>query len=100
MFSLNSLLVPPKSWVKLKIIDQDNYGRFVGEIYKGNDLINLKMVKEGKAYVYDKYIDNCDRKEKYVKAQEKAKKKQKGIWKENVQKPWLFRMFERKNKSK
>ncbi|MTF37527.1 thermonuclease family protein [Cyanobacterium aponinum] len=88
-------LVPVNSSVKLKVVDQDNYGRFVAEIYKGNNLINLKMVKEGKAFVYDRYLYNCDG-EKYKQAQETAKKKKKGIWKEkNPQKPWIFRMLQR-----
>lgn len=53
------------------------------------------MVKEGKAFVYDRYLYNCDG-EKYKQAQETAKKKKKGIWKEkNPQKPWIFRMLQR-----
>lgn len=87
-------LVPINSSVKLRVVDQDNYGRFVAEIYKGNTLINLKMVKEGKVYVYEQYM-NCD-KELYLEAQEKAKERKKGVWKEKGQKPWLFRKLERK----
>ncbi|ELR98523.1 thermonuclease family protein [Gloeocapsa sp. PCC 73106] len=89
-------LVKPNTWVKLNVIAEDGYNRKVAEIYLyKSSLVNLKLVEEGKVFVYEHYLDDCDG-DKYLKAQETAKKKQKGIWKEKQpQKPWLFRMFQK-----
>lgn len=88
-------LVKPNSTVKLNVVDNDGYNRKVAEVYKGG-LVNLKLVKEGHAYVYESYLRNCDG-EKYLKAQESAKRWKKGFWKKDKpQKPWLFRRFQKK----
>lgn len=84
-------LIPVNSTIKLKIVDTDRYGRMVAEIYRDGTLVNLKLVQEGKAYVYRDYLSNCDG-AKYLKAEEKAKRSKKGVWKdEKAEKPWFFR---------
>jgi micrococcal nuclease len=74
---LNSL-VKGKS-VRVVVIDKDMYGRTLGEMYVGNTLVNVRMLKAGLAltYIWDKDDINAAT---YVSAETKAKKDEKGIW--------------------
>ncbi|MFB6274643.1 MAG: thermonuclease family protein, partial [Halothece sp.] len=52
-------LIPAGTTVELRTITTDQYGRTVGEIYRNGNSVNLKMVKQGQAVVYDRYLDGC-----------------------------------------
>jgi len=54
-------LLPSGTNIKLRLVAKDRYGRQVAEIYRNNGLINLQMVAEGKAVVYEDYLDSCNR---------------------------------------
>ena len=71
-------LVKGKS-VRIVAINEDMYGRTLGEMYVGNTLVNVGMLKAGLAltYIWDKDDINSAT---YISAQTKAKKDEKGIW--------------------
>jgi micrococcal nuclease len=48
-------LLPTGTPVTLRVIDTDRYGRTVAEVFKGSKSINLVMVQEGQAVIYQKY---------------------------------------------
>lgn len=81
--------------VTLRLITEDRYGRQVAEVYRQDVLINLKMVAEGQAVVYEKYLDPCDG-TIYRSAQNAAQTAKLGIWSgENPIMPWHYRRGER-----
>ena len=86
---INSL-VKGKS-VRIVAIEQDMYGRTLGEMYVGKSLVNVGMLKAGLAlvYIWDKDDINAAT---YVSAQTKAKKDEKGIWSlDSFEKPEDYR---------
>ena len=77
--------------VSVNKIDKDRYGRVVGLVFAGNLIINRHLVKNGYAWVYDKYCNKhfCS---EWSELQEQARKDQKGLWKkEDVIPPWEYR---------
>jgi len=81
--------------VTLRLITEDRYGRQIAEVYRQDVLINLKMVAEGQAVVYEKYIDPCDGK-RYRSAQNAAQTAKLGIWSgDHPIMPWNYRRGER-----
>lgn len=86
---LQSITTPT---VKLLKIDQDQYGRTVGEIYTTDAdprLLNLEMVKAGQAAVYEQYCDSP----RYSSAEREARAAKRGIWSRRGehQQPWDYR---------
>ena len=81
--------------IKLRMITEDRYGRQVAEIYKDDRLINLQMVEDGQALVYEDYIDPCDA-QRYREAQHRAERLEAGVWSldESIE-PWLYRQGKR-----
>ena len=83
----NLLLVP---------IEKDKYGRTVAEVYV-QDLddtavnLNMQMVRDGYAWLYKQYVDNCPTKNELVLAEEFARKEGWGVWNGNHQPPWEWR---------
>lgn len=80
--------------VIIKIKNKDKYKRNIGTLYKENLNIdiNLQMVSEGYAWVYNDYCNNIE----YLQAEEKAKIHKKGIWSQNNQiPPWIFRKIKK-----
>ena len=80
--------------VRVHIITQDRYGRYVGVVWDKETNINLEMVKLGYAWWYFHYSKN----QEYQYAEEKAKKEKKGLWSmPDPMPPWIFRREKRKN---
>lgn len=74
--------------IQAKVVDQDRYGRTVGEIFLGNRWINREMVAEGWAWQYRRYSKS----QELAKAEEMAKEKKLGVWSDsNPIPPWEFR---------
>ena len=65
--------------ISLKPQVKDRYGRTVAEIYKGSSNVNLQMVRLGAAFVYRKYLKQCDQ-DAYLKAEKEAMKRKLGVW--------------------
>lgn len=87
-----SVLLPKGSSIKVQPVDKDRYGRTVG-IVSGNKNINLQMVQEGQAWVYEQYIGNCRTISQQLRqAQTTAKQQGLGLWsKNNPCPPWNYR---------
>ena len=73
------LLLPPGQAVQIREIERDRYGRTVAEIYRGNQSVNLELVKQGQAVVYRQYLDNCN-KQQYLEAEKQAQQKRLVFW--------------------
>ena len=58
---------------------ETTYGRPVATIFIKDQDINLEMVRQGYAVVYEQYISD-DLKPRYLAVQEEAKSKKRGIW--------------------
>ena len=74
-----------KKEVNCKIIDVDQYRRFVGICFLENQNINQYMVRNGWAIAYRYYSL------KFVNDEEFAKKNKLGIWQGSFIEPYLFR---------
>ncbi|MDX2271238.1 MAG: thermonuclease family protein [Cyanobacteriota bacterium] len=90
-------LLPIGTSVQLRVVEKDRYHRTVAEVYEGSQSINLQMVKEGQAVVYDDYLAGCsDDPEVWLKAEQQAQQAQAGLWKQTaVVMPWEFRRARR-----
>lgn len=82
--------------VKVRVVNIDAYGRYVGEIWftrphTYEDMnVNLAMVRSGLAWVYQKYAKNPE----YLYAEEKAQIEKLGIWSlgpHQLMPPWEWR---------
>ena len=83
----NLLLVP---------IEKDKYGRTVAEVYvqDSDDTavnLNMQMVRDGYAWHYAQYSDNCPTKNELVLAEELARKEGWGVWSGSNIPPWQWR---------
>jgi len=90
----NLLLVP---------IEKDRYGRTVAEVYVQNRRnsaihLNMQMLRDGYAWHYERYSDNCLRPQDFVLAEQIAKEEGLGIWNGKHQPPWEFRASTKANK--
>ena len=87
------LLLPPGQAVQIREIERDRYGRTVAEIYRGNQSVNLELVKQGQAVVYRQYLSSCAAtKDQYLQAEAQAKQKRLGFWNQQFPvMPWDFR---------
>ncbi len=75
--------------VQIRAKDRDDYGRTVGEVWRGSANLNLAMVKAGKVAVYRRYC----RVAAYQQAEARAKSRRLGIWAKPGlhQQPWEWR---------
>ena len=89
--ALRSLL-PVGTKVRVSPQTIDKYGRTVAEIYRGDQLINLEMVRTGQAYAYRKYLSNCDQ-AAYLGAESAAEQRRLGVWEVpgGIDRPWYWR---------
>jgi len=82
-----------KKNIKVDILGIDIYGRFIAELYDLNDNsnINLKLISNGYAAVYDQYCPLINN--KYYEQEIMAKDNKLGIWAESGlhQTPWIYR---------
>lgn len=78
--------------VKVKVHDQDRYGRLVATIYHNNEDINAKMLKEGMAWHYKAYNNRSD----YAALENEARRARRGLWYDkHPQAPWDYRKQQR-----
>lgn len=67
--------------VRVEVQDTDTYGRSVGKVYVGKTYVNLEMVKSGLAWYYEHHAKDA---KDLKKAEVKARKDKKGLWKESA----------------
>jgi len=86
-------LLPGSTAITLRIVETDRYGRTVAEVYQNDVSINLQMVQEGQAVVYDKYLDGCaETRDRYLAAEAQAQERQLAFWRQtNPIMPWEWR---------
>jgi micrococcal nuclease len=86
-------LLPAGQAVQLRELSSDRYGRAVGELFIGNQSVNLTMVRDGQAVVYTEYLSGCpETKNLYLSAQVQAKARKLGFWNQsNPVMPWDYR---------
>ena len=77
-------------------IEKDRYQRTLAEVYVKDSRstainLNVQMVRDGYAWHYEKYSNNCPIRGEFAVAQELAQDENLGIWKGNPQPPWVWR---------
>ena len=83
-----SELIRESSSLKFKSDGQDNYGRSLGWLVTDDKNLNYEMIKEGCAWVYDRYVIN----KTIYSFQNGARLKNLGLWKQNNPiAPWIWR---------
>lgn len=97
--SVLEALVPIKSKLEIKVVDIDLYGRLIVEAYLDKELINAKMVQNGAAVVYKKYLSNCKgHEDNLLSLENEAKINGLGFWglpKPQQIKPWDWRKMQK-----
>jgi endonuclease YncB( thermonuclease family) len=83
--------LPLQRQVTIHPLNTDRYGRTVAEVI-GDVNLNLALVEDGQAFVYPKYLGQCDANE-YLDAEYRASRHRFGIWRVpgGIERPWLFR---------
>jgi len=81
-------------YIKVEVRDIDRYGRTVGIIWAQDTVnVNFELLKAGLAWHYKQY----DKSPAYAQAEEKARAKKIGLWKQpNAIAPWEFRKQKKK----
>jgi micrococcal nuclease len=80
--------------IELRTHAIDRYGRTVAQVLVDGKDVGAEMVRQGMAWVYDRYITEASTEiqDTYRKAQEEAKAEQLGLWSDpNANPPWIFR---------
>jgi micrococcal nuclease len=93
-----SQLAPVGSSVTVVPVARDQYGRVVGVVFGkdnrgGNVNVNVKLVENGHAVVYQQYLINCpSSRQDLVRAEASAKQRRQNFWNQtNPCMPWDFR---------
>jgi len=84
--------------VTIHPLNNDRYGRTVAEVI-GDINLNLALVEDGQAFVYPKYLGQCDANE-YLEAQYRARRHRFGVWQVpgGIERPWQFRHDRQQNR--
>jgi endonuclease YncB( thermonuclease family) len=95
--NLRSLVELGNGELLLVPVEKDRYGRTVAEVYvqdSKNSAINLnmQMIRDGYAWLYAQYADNCPSKEQLEIAERLAQEENLGVWnnKSSIP-PWEWR---------
>ena len=84
--------------VKVDVLKKDRYGRLLGQVWLGEQDINLAQIEAGMAWHYANYARDqrpADR-VRYAAAQRYAQFARRGLWQDaNPTPPWLFRRGQR-----
>lgn len=80
--------------VKLQVLQVDCYKRFVCEVFRGEDSVNLRMVREGHAAAYTRHLEDASDEtfQRFSEAETQARLRRVGFWsQENPEMPWDYR---------
>jgi micrococcal nuclease len=78
------------SQARLEVVDRDDYGRAVGDLYLGDLFVNEHLVREGHAWAYPRYV----RSPAIVEAEDEARREARGLWRlppARREPPWEWR---------
>ncbi len=77
-------LLPPKTRVVIRSIEELKNGRAVGEVFVDNRSVNLLLVESGNAVVDRESLQNCyESKTQFLIAEANAKNKRLGLWQQS-----------------
>lgn len=103
--TLRSLLQAAGKQVIVVPLEQDRYGRTVGEVFvkvptaeqpEQEQFINYEMVASGMAYEYTRYSGSCPNREAIAKGEVEARRQHRGVWANpNAIKPWDYRRLKK-----
>ncbi len=79
--------------IQLRVVEEDDYERWIAEVYVGETSVNLQMVATGHAVVYRRFLDNCAASQDQFLATEAAARSDRlGFWNQaNPEMPWDYR---------
>ncbi len=84
-------LLPPGSLVQVDTLYVTPEGLHIAQVYNSEGLVNLEMLRQGQAVVYERFLYGANR-ERYLEAQELAQAARRGFWQQrNPVMPWEFR---------
>ncbi|MFS8885298.1 PspA/IM30 family protein [Synechococcus sp. H70.2] len=84
-------LLPPGSLVQVDTLYITPEGLHIAEVYNADGLVNLEMLRQGQAVVYERFLQG-DSRERYLEAQGVAQAARRGFWQQNQPvMPWEFR---------
>lgn len=85
-------LAPVGSVVSLRVQTTDRYGRSVAEVFRGNENLNLLMVRQGGAFAFQNYLAQCHALS-YLTAERQAEFQRLGVWATpgGITRPWDYR---------
>lgn len=81
--------------VRVRVVDTDRYGRWVGDVYADGTHVNTELVRQGYAWVYRQYARNAE----LFAAEDEARSARRGIWRLPESQripPWEWRRISRK----
>lgn len=100
---LRSLVDQGDGSIEVVPVEKDRYGRMVAELFvqpraglgyqPGEEIaLNAQMVKDGYAYHYAQYSDQCPNGAILAGLEAEAQQQQQGVWRDpNAVKPWDYR---------
>ena len=90
-------LLPKGQQVSLRVVDLDRYKRTVAEVYVGSNSVNLQMVREGQAVVYQQYLSGCPNvRNQLLQVEQQAKRQRLNFWSQaRPIMPWDYRRSKR-----
>ncbi|KAL6630635.1 hypothetical protein ACP70R_028486 [Stipagrostis hirtigluma subsp. patula] len=78
--------------ITIYVYEQDQFGRYVGDIYCDNLFIQEQMLKSGYAWHFKTY----DKRPEFAKWEREARAAHQGLWaSEDPEKPWDWRRDQR-----
>ena len=84
-------LLPPGSLVQVDTLYITPEGLHIVEVYNADGLVNLEMLRQGQAVVYERFLHEANR-ERYLEAQGVAQAAHRGFWQQpKPVMPWEFR---------
>ncbi len=85
--------------VRVKVVEQDRYGRNVGQVWLGEQDVNFRQVQQGMAWHYQQYARKGQSGEdfsRYESAQSEAQGQGSGLWADrSAEPPWQYRRNQR-----
>lgn len=80
--------------IRVVEVDQDQYGRIVGEVFVDDNNVNLEQLRRGFAWHYKAHArqQSKEQRERYTLAENEARTKKLGLWNDtNPTPPWVYR---------
>ncbi len=92
-----------KSWVsgrevRVRVLEQDQYGRSVGQLWLDGRDINLALLDSGQAWHYPQYAKGKQSAADYTRyqmAEAQARHAHIGLWRHQAEPPWRWRARQR-----